>query len=76
MSKQFKVVHGSFVSEFEHMVQESLDDKWDLAGPVFGEKGHLYAPMTRDDSAEGDDHIDDTETRQHPDAKRLGDKKG
>lgn len=71
-----KLIDASFPSEFESKVQRLLDDGWIAHWPMgMSNFGKLYLPMTKMIDVDEQIPTDDTITKQHPDAKKLGDKK-
>lgn len=71
-----KIVNGSFPSEFEEAIQRLLDDGWTAHWPMgVSNYGRLYLPMTKTIDVDEQVLTDETMTKQHPDAKKLGEKK-
>lgn len=71
-----KLISGSFPAEFESKVQNLLDDGWTAHWPMqISNYGKLYLSMTKSVDIDEQLPTDETMTQQHPDAKKLGDKK-
>jgi len=70
-----KIIEAPYASAFEKFVQERLDEGWTAQWPMQIDKfGNLYLPMTKSVDIDKQVPIDETITKQHPDAKKLGGK--
>jgi len=71
-----KVIQAPYISAFEKTVQERLNDGWTAHWPMqISNFGIFCLPMTKSVDIDKQAPIDETITKQHPDAEKLGEKK-
>lgn len=70
-----KIVRAPYISAFEKDIQKHLDDGWTSIWPMQVSNGNFYLAMTKFVYIDEQPPIDETITKQHPDAEKLGDKK-
>lgn len=67
-----KIIEESYAAAFELVVQQALDDGWAAIWPMHVSTRNFYLAMVKRVDIDEQAPVDETMTKQHPDAEKLG----